>query len=78
MLRFKKKVELLVNELKRVDGVTVIMPAGTFYVFPNVAPICMRLGITSHGLAIRAPNFCACTAAAAVSSLPLMPEVKPR
>ena len=28
------------------------MPAGTFYVFPNVAPICMRLGITSHGLAM--------------------------
>jgi aspartate aminotransferase len=30
----------------------VIMSAGTFYVFPNVAPICMRLGITSHGLAM--------------------------
>ena len=30
----------------------MIMPAGTFYVFPNVAPICMRLGITSHGLAM--------------------------
>lgn len=52
MQRFKKKVELLVHELKSVDGVTVIMPAGTFYVFPNVAPICMRLGITSHGLAM--------------------------
>lgn len=52
MLRFKKKVELLVNELKTVEGVTVIMPAGTFYVFPNVAPICKKLGITSHGLAM--------------------------
>jgi aspartate aminotransferase len=52
MQRFKKKVELLVRELKSVDGVNVIMPAGTFYVFPNVAPICMRLGITSHGLAM--------------------------
>ena len=52
MQRFKKKVELLVSELKHVDGVNVIMPAGTFYVFPNVAPICMRLGITSHGLAM--------------------------
>ena len=52
MQRFKKKVELLVHELKSVDGVTVIMPAGTFYVFPNVAPICMKLGITSHGLAM--------------------------
>ena len=40
------------NELKKVDGVTVLMPAGTFYVFPNVQPICDRLGITSHGLAM--------------------------
>jgi hypothetical protein len=30
------------------------------------------------GLAIRAPNFCACTAARPVSSAPLMPEVNPR
>lgn len=52
MQRFKKKVELLVTELKALPGVTVIMPAGTFYVFPNVAPICQDLGITSHGLAM--------------------------
>lgn len=52
MQRFKKKVELLVADLKAVEGVTVIMPAGTFYVFPNVAPICKKLGITSHGLAM--------------------------
>jgi aspartate aminotransferase len=52
MGRFKKKVELLVGELRDVPGVTVIMPAGTFYVFPNVAPICQSLGITSHGLAM--------------------------
>ena len=52
MLKFKKKVELLVNELKKVEGVTVLMPAGTFYVFPNVSTICQRLGITSHGLAM--------------------------
>lgn len=52
MQRFKKKVELLVNELKKVEGVNVIMPAGTFYVFPNVEPICKKLGITSHGLAM--------------------------
>ncbi len=52
MKKFQKKVELLVNALKQVDGVTVLMPAGTFYVFPNVAPICERLGITSHGLAM--------------------------
>jgi aspartate aminotransferase len=52
MGRFRKKVELLVAELKKVPGVEVLMPAGTFYVFPNVAPICRGLGITSHGLAM--------------------------
>jgi aspartate aminotransferase len=52
MQRFHKKVQLLVDELKKVDGVKVLMPAGTFYVFPNVAAICERLGIQSHGLAL--------------------------
>jgi aspartate aminotransferase len=52
MAQFKKKVELLVNELRQVPGVTVLMPAGTFYAFPRVEPICRRLGITSHGLAM--------------------------
>lgn len=52
MGRFQKKVELLVAALKKVDGVNVFMPAGTFYVFPDVSAICRRLGITSHGLAM--------------------------
>ncbi|HJZ89424.1 MAG TPA: aminotransferase class I/II-fold pyridoxal phosphate-dependent enzyme [Gemmataceae bacterium] len=52
MAMFRTKVELLVSELRKVDGVTVLMPAGTFYVFPNVSAICRRLGITSHGLAM--------------------------
>lgn len=52
MAKFQKKVELLVNELRKVNEVTVLMPAGTFYVFPNVSAICKRLGITSHGLAM--------------------------
>src|SRR5262249_37560010 len=52
MGRFCKKVELLVAELQKVPGVEVLMPAGTFYVFPNVAAICKRLQITSHGLAM--------------------------
>jgi aspartate aminotransferase len=52
MLRFRKKVELLVEELRRLEGVKVLMPAGTFYVFPDVSAICRRLGITSHGLAM--------------------------
>jgi aspartate aminotransferase len=52
MGRFKKKVELLVAALRRVDRVQVLMPAGTFYVFPDVSAHCRLLGITSHGLAM--------------------------
>jgi aspartate aminotransferase len=52
MQRFRKKVELLVVDLRRVEGVKVLMPAGTFYVFPDVSGICRRLGIQSHGLAM--------------------------
>jgi aspartate aminotransferase len=52
MARFRAKVELLVAALRVVEGVTVLMPAGTFYAFPNVSAICRRLGITSHGLAM--------------------------
>jgi aspartate aminotransferase len=52
MAKFHKKVELLVNALRQVPDVTVLMPKGTFYVFPKVEPICKRLGITSHGLAM--------------------------
>jgi aspartate aminotransferase len=52
MQQFRKKVELLVAALRRVEGVTVFMPAGTFYAFPNVSAICHRLGIQSHGLAM--------------------------
>lgn len=49
---FRKKVELLVGELSKVDGVKVRMPLATFYVFPDVSAICQRLGLTSHGLAL--------------------------
>ncbi len=52
MKKFQRKVELLVNELSQVKDVQVLMPAGTFYVFPNVSAICARLGIRSHGLAM--------------------------
>ena len=52
MRQFHKKVELLVGELRRVDGVKVLMPAGTFYAFPDVSVICRGLGLTSHGLAM--------------------------
>jgi aspartate aminotransferase len=52
MQRFRKKVGLLVEELRQVPEVEVEMPVGTFYVFPDVSGICRRLGITSHGLAM--------------------------
>lgn len=52
MERFRRKVTLLVERLNRVDGVDCLMPGGTFYVFPAVADICNRLGLTSHGLAM--------------------------
>jgi aspartate aminotransferase len=52
MQRFRKKVELLVADLRQVEGVQVLMPAGTFYAFPDVSAICRRLGIRSHGLAM--------------------------
>jgi aspartate aminotransferase len=50
--RFRRKVELLVEALQAVDGVCAGRPAGTFYVFPDVRPVCERLGIRSHGLAM--------------------------
>jgi aspartate aminotransferase len=52
MARFHKKVQLLVEDLRRIEDVKVLMPAGTFYVFPDVSAYCKRLGIQSHGLAM--------------------------
>jgi aspartate aminotransferase len=52
MQLFREKVVLLASGLNKIEGVHAIDPTATFYVFPNVAPICNRLGITSHGLAL--------------------------
>jgi aspartate aminotransferase len=52
MAKFRRKVELLVDELRKVNGVDILMPAGTFYVFPDVSAICRDLRIRSHGLAM--------------------------
>ena len=53
MDRFRRKVERLCAGLARHRRASAsIRPAGTFYVFPDVRPICNRLGITSHGLAL--------------------------
>jgi len=52
MAYFRSSVERLVAGLNKVPHVRCLMPAGTFYVFPSVAEICNRHGITSHGLAM--------------------------
>jgi aspartate aminotransferase len=52
MKLFHRKVELLAGGLNRIEGVRCLDPSATFYVFPNVAPICNRLKLTSHGLAM--------------------------
>jgi aspartate aminotransferase len=52
MEKFREKVVLLTEGLNRIDGIHSLPPTATFYVFPNVAPICNRLGVTSHGLAL--------------------------
>jgi aspartate aminotransferase len=52
MGRFRAKVARLAAGLARIDGVRVVPPGGTFYVFPDVRAVCNRLGLTSHGLAL--------------------------
>lgn len=52
MLKFREKVQLLTSGLNKIEGLRTLEPTATFYVFPNVAPICNRLGVTSHGLAL--------------------------
>ena len=52
MQQFREKVTLLADGLNQIDGFHTLDPAATFYVFPSVAPVCNRLGITSHGLAL--------------------------
>jgi aspartate aminotransferase len=52
MLKFQRKVQFLTEGCNRIEGFHAIEPAGTFYVFPSVRPICNRLRITSHGLAM--------------------------
>lgn len=52
MLEFRDKVVLLTEGLNTIEGFHTLPPTATFYVFPNVAPVCNRLGVTSHGLAL--------------------------
>ena len=52
MQKFREKVVLLTQGLNAIEGFKTLDPTATFYVFPNVAPVCNRLGVTSHGLAL--------------------------
>ena len=52
MQKFREKVVLLTEGLNKIDGFHSLDPTATFYVFPNVAAVCNRLKITSHGLAL--------------------------
>jgi len=52
MQLFREKVVLLTEGLNKIPGFHSLDPTATFYVFPNVAPVCNDLGITSHGLAL--------------------------
>ena len=52
MLEFRDKVVLLTEGLNAIEGFHTLPPTATFYVFPNVARVCNRLGVTSHGLAL--------------------------
>jgi aspartate aminotransferase len=52
MQKFREKVILLTEGLNRIEGFNALDPTATFYVFPNVAPVCNKLGVTSHGLAL--------------------------
>ena len=52
MRAFRDKLYLLVAGLNTIEGFHCLEPRSTFYAFPNVAKVCNRLGITSHGLAL--------------------------
>ena len=52
MRLFQEKVQFLARGLNQIDGLRCLEPDGTFYAFPSVAPVCNRLGLTSHGLAM--------------------------
>ena len=52
MARFRSKVDRLADGLARIEGISVVKPAGTFYVFPDVRAIGRQLGMSSAGLAM--------------------------
>lgn len=49
---FRTKLQTLIAGLNTIPGFRCLEPKSTFYAFPNVAAVCNRLQITSHGLAL--------------------------
>ena len=49
---FRGKLQTLIAGLNTITGFHCLEPKSTFYAFPNVAEVCNRLEITSHGLAL--------------------------
>ncbi|HYU26735.1 MAG TPA: aminotransferase class I/II-fold pyridoxal phosphate-dependent enzyme, partial [Thermoanaerobaculia bacterium] len=42
---FQQRRDIVVAALNAIDGVTCQTPRGAFYVFPNIAGLCARLGV---------------------------------
>ncbi len=42
---FQKRRDFVVDALNRIEGIHCVKPEGAFYVFPNIAEVCTRLGI---------------------------------
>lgn len=42
---FQSRRDMILNELKSIEGLTCVKPSGAFYVFPNVSIPCRTLGV---------------------------------
>ena len=42
---FEKRRDVILNQLNAIEGVTCQKPGGAFYLFPNIAGLCERLGV---------------------------------
>lgn len=43
--QFQMRRDMVVEALNAIDGITCAKPGGAFYVFPNIAGVCQKLGI---------------------------------
>ena len=45
--QFQMRRDMVVDALNAIDGISCARPGGAFYVFPNIAGVCEKLGILS-------------------------------